>query len=176
MQAIGIILVLINVLTVAGPVVGVAIMYQDNLTELVVPPEVTRILNNTIAITEQTPLVKIVSFELNNATRTVTLTANFTNPLNCTLSLRSMSANVICKSHSYTLGQLTLGQEVDLPALEMTPVIAVCTWTGTAEIHLQMEHAGATSLDVILVGFAVNVNDMNMEMSEPIEIPNVPLT
>ncbi len=176
MQIIGLILVLINVGTIVAPVAGMAIVYQDHLTDLVIPPELTQILNNTIAVgQETTTLAKIVGVQFDNVTRTVTLTVDFTNPLNFTLTLKSFSADVECTLHHYPLGHLDLGNAVDLLAAETTQTIISCTWTESGESHFQTEHPGASSIDLNLVGLTVNVNDIIMQMSEPIGIPNVPI-
>lgn len=47
MQAAGVILVLINILTIAAPFAVVAITYQDNFSEVVVPPQVAQVMGET---------------------------------------------------------------------------------------------------------------------------------
>jgi hypothetical protein len=176
MQIIGLILVLINVGTIVAPIAGMAIVYQDHIESLVIPPELTQILNSTVAVgQESTTLAKIVGVEFDNASRTMALTVNFTNPLNYTLSLKSFAADVECTLHNYQLGHLELGNAFDLPAAETTQAIINCTWTQSGESHFQTEHPGATSIDLNLAGLTVNVNDITMQMSEPIGIPNVPI-
>ena len=174
-QILGILLVLINVATVVGPVTGVAIMYQGNMEELVIPPEMTQIINNTITVGQQTTLAEVVGAEFDNVSRKVTLTVNFTNPLNYTLTLKFLSADVVCALHNSTLGQIALSEQVSLPAAETTQAIIICNWTENAEGHIQAEHVGATSIDANLVGFTANVNDVTVETDEPIGIPNVPI-
>ncbi len=175
MQALGILLVLINVATIAGPVVGVAIVYNDNLTALVIPPELTQLLNSTIALGNQATLAQVVDLHIDNNSRIMTLTVDFTNPLNYTLSLNSFSANVECYEHNYPLGYLNLTNPIPLPAAQTTQVDFVCTWTSSAENHFQTSHPGATTIDLNLVGLVINVNDVNLAMSEPIEIPRLPI-
>ena len=175
MQILGILLVLINITTVVGPITGVAIMYQDHMEELVIPPEMAQMINNTITIGQQTTLAEVVGAEFDNESRTATLTVLFTNPLNYTLTLKSISADVVCALHDVTLGQIALSQEVELPAAGTTQAVLICNWLESAESHFQAEHPGATSIDVNLVGFTANINDITVQTDEPIEIPNVPI-
>ena len=45
MQAIGIVLLLISVGTIVGPVGAVVIMYHNDLTQLVIPPQIKDLMN-----------------------------------------------------------------------------------------------------------------------------------
>jgi hypothetical protein len=175
MQATGILLVLINVVTIAGPVVGVAVVYQNNLTELVVPPELTQVLNCSVTIGDQTNLAQVVNVQINNSSRTLTLTVAITNPVNYTLTLNSFSANVECSQHNFVMGSISLVNPVALPASQTTNVNFVSTWTAAAEDHFRTAHPGASTIDLNLVGLVVDVNGVNMSPSEPVGIPNVPI-
>jgi hypothetical protein len=48
MQALGLILILINVGAIVGPIAGVVLIYRNNLQDLVIPPEVQQIVGDTI--------------------------------------------------------------------------------------------------------------------------------
>ncbi len=175
MQVLGILLVLINVATIVGPVVGVAIVYQDNLTELVIPPELIQLLNSTVALGNQATLAQILDFSIDNNTRTLTLTVGFTNPLNYTLSLNSFSGTLECAQHNFFFGVLNLESPVALPAAQTTEVNLVCIWTSDAEAHFRSAHPGATNVDLNLLDLIINVNSINLALSQPVGVPNVPV-
>jgi hypothetical protein len=163
------------VLSIAGPVTGIAIVYQDNLTELVVPPELTNVLNNTFALGQQITLAKVIDMQLDNASCTVTLTVNFTNPLDCTLSLNLMSASVECASHNVVLGTVNSNDLGEVAPAESTIAVAVGIWTENGMTHVETEHAGATYMDLNLVGFTININSMEIILNEPLRLPDVPI-
>ncbi|MFB3888231.1 MAG: hypothetical protein ACE14S_01990 [Candidatus Bathyarchaeia archaeon] len=176
MQLLGLLLTLINVLTVAGPTIGVAVVYQSNLTELIIPQEVTQALNDTLTVTQQTNLAQIVNAEFDNTSRTVTLTVDFTNPVDDTLELKAFTGNVECATHGFTFGQANLGNEVALPPQETTQIIVTAAWTEDSENHLQAEHSEASTIDINITNLTVNINDVTTQLSDPVTMPNVPIT
>jgi hypothetical protein len=176
MQVIGLILILINIGAITAPLAGVAIVYQDHIQDVVIPPQITDMINSAVSLgVDPTTLAKIVAAEFDNASRLATLTINFTNPLNYTLNLKSLTAEIQCASHNYNLGQANLGTPIELPAIETTPVIIFCTWTQNAENHFQAQHPSESTINVNLVNFTVNFNDVYLQLSDPISIPNVPI-
>ena len=110
MQVIGIILILISVGTVVGPVGAVAIIYRNDLSQLVITPQIRDIINGN------SPIIPInnnpngdngdgsglsglmsptfVSAQVNEATHTFTGIFTITNTLNYDLTLNSFIANV----------------------------------------------------------------------------------
>ena len=176
MQWVSVILVLINVATIATPFAVVAVTYQSNLSELVAPPQITQIMDNTFA-GDQIQLPIFVGAAIDNVSRTAILTFNFTNPLNYNLTLKEVTADVQCSAHNSTLGNVYVDSlPVFIPAAETVQIKVVCAWTTQAETHFAAEHAGASSVDVSLVNLKINVNEIVIQMSEPIGIPNVPIT
>ena len=167
---------MINIVTITGPVAGVAIAYQDHISEIVVPPQVTQVLNDTFNMGQQGSLAEVVDAQFDNASRTLTLTVNFTNPLNYSLTLKSFCANVECSAHGYPLGQVNINEAGIIQPAEAILLTVFGAWTADGEAHIQTEHAGATSLDINLTGTVINMNDITIEITEPIEIPDVPIT
>jgi len=176
MDKIRLLLTLITLATIAGPVVGVVILYRNNLLGLVVPPEVTEIVSGTTFTEESLEPPKLVDSRYDVASRTVTLTFNFTNPLKFDLTLKSMSANVECAVHKVPLGDAALKNSVNIRAGETALITVLCTWTQDAISHFQSAHAGAKSIDVDLVGLTIDISGINIQMKERIHVPNVPIT
>jgi hypothetical protein len=176
MQIVGLLLLLINIGSITAPIAGIAIAYQDNIQEIVIPPQLTNVINSTISLgADPTTLVKFVAADFNNVSRTITLTVNFTNPLNYTLSLKSLSADVQCTAHNFNIGQFNLVQPVDLPGEQTTLVTVVCTWTESAENHYSLLHSGETTTDINLMYLTANVNDITMQLTDPISVPDIPI-
>ncbi len=175
-QALGIMLVLVNVLTIVGPVAGVALVYQDRWSELVVPPQISQMLTETSTMSQQTPLAQIIDARVDNESQCFIFTVNFTNPLNYSLALKVFSADVQCVLHEYSLGQVSNNStEAILPA-GTTQLTISGSWTMDGENHFAAEHLGEYTIDVRLTNVLINFNDITIELKEPIEIPNVPIT
>jgi hypothetical protein len=176
MQIVGILLLLLNIGTIAAPMAGVAIVYQDHIQDVIIPPQLTDMINNTISLgADPTTLVKFVAADFNNVTRTVTLTVDFSNPLDYTLRLKSLTADVQCAAHDFILGQFNLVYPIDLPGEQTTQVTLSCFWTENAENHYRIQHSGETTIDIELMYFTANVNDITMQLTEPISVPDVPI-
>ena len=186
MQAIGIILLLISIGTIVGPVGAVVVMYRDNLIQLVIPPQINDIINgngiNTITQDNGSSgpggfLAPVfVGAQIDNASRTFTVTVNFTNTFNLNLTLNGLSAGVECSQHNYPLGTISTNGVIEVLSGETTQITISGPWTQDAENHFTTEHAGATAIDVNLVNLTIDVNGITVQQSEPISVGSVPLT
>ena len=175
MQILGLMLVVINVLSIVGPVAGLAVVYGDRLVEVVVPPEVAQVFNSTFSVGQVGPLLSVAGAQSDNISRTLVLTLDVSNPLNCSLTLKAFDADVQCAGHQFLLGEVCLvGVEV-VPALGSASVVVDCVWTVDGEGHFVAKHGGEGSVDLLLVNVELNFNDVTVELSEPIEVPDVPV-
>ncbi|MCW4005582.1 MAG: hypothetical protein NWF04_03150 [Candidatus Bathyarchaeota archaeon] len=176
MQLIGVVLVLINIVTIVGPVAAVTVSYQDNLTELVVPPQMKEIVEETLSSEEPVfTLPTLVDYQVDTEARTVTLIINFTNPLNYDLNLTTFSADIQCTEHKFILGHASIPNELLMQGKQSTLITVEGFWTQEAETHFQTEHAGDKTIDVEIVNINVNVNGITIEPTDPIKIPNIPI-
>lgn len=174
MQTVGVILVILNILTIAAPIAVVAVNYQNNLSELVIPSEISQLMNNTFPSGLEVKLPTIVNVTSNNLTQTVTLTVNFTNPVNYNLTLKEITANIQCQNHNFSLGKANISEPTQIPALQTIQLIIFFNWTPEAENHFQSEHLGATSLAIKIVDLSVNMNEIMIQIPQtigPIEVP-----
>ena len=178
LNPLGALLVILNVVTILGPVAGVVIVYQNNLQGMVVPSQVQDLLtgNSTIFSGQNFTYPQFVSSTTNVESRTVTIVFNFTNPFDYDLMINSVTANIVCKEDNFTLGQASLAQPVDIPANQTVNLVVNCQWTQEAENHFATVHQGASSLDVTVTGLTINVNDITVTPSQSFDIPNIPLS
>lgn len=173
MQTLGAFLILLNVVTIVGPIAGMAIVYQNNLAELVFPPEVENIVSNITNTGRPIELPQFVNSTYNESSRTVSALFRFTNPFDLDLTINSMSVDVECTAHNFTLGHAALSNPVQLSAGETAIIIIVFTWTQVAENHFQTEHPGATSISVDLVNIVIDVSGISVEIPQRVSIPNI---
>lgn len=194
MQLLGILLILINVGAIAGPLAGVVIVYRDNLGEMVVPPEVQEIVDDTMTVftsgsTSSNPddpsnldEPGTVSFELpqymsssyDPVARTITAMFNFTNPLNFTMTINAVSADVKCHAHSVLFGNAAITNAVEIPPMETRDITVVFAWTETAQTHFLAEHASQTRINADLVNITVNLSGISIEIPETYNV-DIPL-
>jgi hypothetical protein len=192
MQALGLILILINVGAVVGPIAGVVIIYHSNLQEIVVPPEVQQIVGDTIkTLTLSSPnnppnpseggdssnvnleLPQYVSASFDPAARTVTTVFNFTNPFNASLAINALSADVECHAHGFLLGCAALSSPVEIPSMQTAEFTVVFTYSEAAQQHFQSEHAGQSTVNVDLKNITINISGITVETPETynVDIP-----
>jgi len=200
MQAISVVLVLISIGTIVGPMAGAVIMYRDNLSQLVVPPQINNLINgnsnskngnsnnnsdnsnvgsgnfgvgqNGGGFTTPT----LVSAQINIEAKTFTATVNVTNNFNYDLTINSFNATAESSQDHYQLGTISMDSPVTLPADQSSLVTASGTWTQQAVDYVQNNFAGAKSLNVDLANVAIDVNGITIQQTEPINVGDIPLT
>jgi hypothetical protein len=165
-------LILLNVIMLVGPVLGVVLVYQNNLKGMVITPQVENIMSDG-SFMGKIELPQFVSATPDLAGRTVTLVFKFTNPFNYDLMVKSISANIECSLHGFVLGNASLVQPTNIPAGATVELSILASWTEEAEAHFNAEHPGATNIDANVVGLKINVNDITVESDEayPISVP-----
>lgn len=189
MQLVGVILLLITIGTSVGPIGAVAVMYSDDLTQIVIPPEIEDILSGDSSLLA--PIVsgesgegdfniglimpEFVSSTFDIATRTFSVTVNVTNILNYDLTLNALSATVIATQGGAELATVQLSNPVTIPAGEWSMVTVSGIWTQAAEDYYY-NNPDASSINVTLSSAAIDVNGIVIQMSEPIVIGDIPLT
>ncbi len=183
MQVVGIILLLVSVGLVVGPVGAVVVIYQDDLSGLVIPPEIQNLMsgngsflldgsNNGDGISGLLNPV-FVSATADQASRTFTVTVNFTNNLNYDLTLNALNATAQDNQNHNQLATITLNNApVAMPSGETTQVTVSGSWTQQAE---QSYFEGQT-INVSLINVSINVNGIIVQPTESINVGAVQLT
>ena len=170
-----VITIAINVL----PIAGVLLMYRDNLLGLVVPPEINTVINDVV--TPGKPVEEsLVNFTFEGSqydaeSRRVTAEFAITNPLNVDLAVNSMSADVLCTEHGFSIGHGGISNPVDIGAGETATIGIEGTWTEEAINHFKTFHSGAENIDIGLTGLSIDVNGIVVETDELVEFPNFPI-
>lgn len=179
MDKVRVILILITVAIIIGPIAGTVLIYRNNLIGLVFPKELgspSNPSNNSVLdpIASFAP-PQYVNSTYDNATRSFSVTFNFTNTFPLPLSIKSMSCNVECTAHRFPLGAASLANPVQMNAGETVDVTMVGNWTEGAIDHFQTDHAGEKTTDVDLVGMTVDAGGVNLQLSNRQTVPNVPI-
>ncbi len=115
-----------------------------------------------------------VSSSYDEAARTVTAVFNLTNPLNMSLTVNVVSADVKCHAHLFMLGHASMPNPVDIPPAKTVELTVVFTWTEAAQEHILNSHAGEATINVDLVNISVNVSGITLDVPETYNI-DIPL-
>jgi hypothetical protein len=196
MQKLSIILVLISIGTMVGPIAGAVILYRDNLSQLVVPPQINNLVNGNNSnsnsgnnnsnvgsgnfgvgesdggITAPT----LVSEQINLEAKTFTVTVNVTNSFNYDLTVNSLNATVESSQDHYQLGTISLDSPITLVANQSSLVTVSGAWTQEAVDHVQNNFPGATSINVDLAYVTIDLNGIIIQQTQPINVGDIPLT
>ena len=175
MQILGLILVLINVGAIGAPLAAVAVVYQNNLFEIVVPPEAEEIVSDMIESGSELKLPEYESYSYDPASRTASVTFKVTNPLSVDLTVNSIAADVKCSNHNFALGHAALSNPAQLAAEETVTMTVVFAWTQEAEEHFLTGHIGEPNIDISLVNLVFDVSGITVETPEAITL-SIPTT
>ncbi len=175
MQMLGLVLILINIGAIAAPVAGAAIMYRDNLSALVVPPEMNQLIDETEAVGSQIQLPQFVNYTYDQVAKTVTVIFNFTNPFNLNVTINSLAADVVCNEHGVTLGRAGISNPVELNKNVTVFITTFFVWTADAENHFLTEHMGESSIGISLENIVVDISGITVETPSSYNIGNIPI-
>jgi hypothetical protein len=191
MQVVGILLTILSITLVVAPVGAVVIIYQNDLTQLVIPPQINGLINSegssflvnntgsgieggdSLVSNFITP--KFVSADIDNAANTFTVIVDVTNNVNYTFVLDTFSTDIRTTTDNYHLVTVELGNSVTLTPGGTSRVTIVGAWTDEAETHFINHYSGASTINVQLVNTTIQVNGISITLSDPITI-DVPLT
>jgi hypothetical protein len=137
MKKLKIILILLTIAITLTPIALEVLLYQDNLLDLIIPPQITNLVNSSSNSNEKSidgNSLLNPQFELpqpvgepqyNPETKTISYTFNFTNPLQTPIELDKLQAGMVSHNDGIFLGNVTInkplkldpGQTVDITAL-----------------------------------------------------------
>jgi len=168
MQLLGLVLILINIGAIATPIAGVVIIHSNDLSEIIIPPEVEEIITNTLNTEESIQLPQYVSSTYDTSTKTAKATFNFTNPYEFTLTLYTISADLQCTNHDIPLGHAALDDQVQINPEETEELTINFMWTQTAQTHFLNQHANEPNIDIDLENMQLDISGIDIEIPEQV--------
>lgn len=196
MQVLSVVLVLISIGTMVGPIAGAVIVYRDNLSQLVIPPQINSIINGNNNIGDNNnnngnvgsgnfgvgesgggfPTPTFVNAQINIEAKTFSVTVNVTNSFNYDLTINSLSATVESSQDHYQLGTISLDSPVMIVSGQTSLLTVSGQWTQQAVDHVQNSFPSAASINVDLANVTMDVNGITIQQTEPINVGDIPLT
>ncbi len=150
-------LLLLSIAIIALPLAGAVAYYNNNLTQLVMPPELQALLSgNDSQLFTPPKLQELTAFDPTK--QTVTFTFNVTNPLPNALTLHNITGALQCTEHNFLLGNVSLPQQATIPGSQTANVQATYHFTQEGILHIITAHLGQSSL-------SVNFADLTIELS-----------
>ncbi len=189
MQLLRILLILINIGIIVGPLIGVAIIYRNNLESLIVPPEVKETINtlsssdqnyssnnsgNSSQNNDNLEMPQYVNSSYNPTTKTLTAIFKFTNPFNFAITLNEVAADVRCHAHNFLLGHANLKNSIEIPAMQTVDITVVFVATNEAQQHFEEQHSDQSIVNVDLVNIVANVSGISVQIPESYNV-DIPL-
>ena len=171
MDKVRLLLTLITIAIIVVPIVGMLLAYQNNLLGLFIPPEINEIADDFMGGDGTNgaglePPTMVGEPEYNEATRTYSATFQFKNSFPVDLTIKSLSGNIVCYEHGFTLGNASLSKPVSIDAGETGTLTVLGTWTEEAISHFHTAHAGEDTVDVVLVDMAVDISGIQLQMDQ----------
>ena len=170
-------LTILSIAIIVGPIVGVVYAYRGNLAGLVLSPELKSLASGNYSASRFQPPIPVGQPTYDPVTNTFTFSFKFTNPLQNTISVENISANVICKDHRDFLAHVSINQPMTITPGETVTIDASGCWTQAALDHFKTYHCGPEDDDINVAFQNLNVNlaGIQVRMDELADAGWVPL-
>jgi hypothetical protein len=166
----GLVFILINVGAIATPIAGVVLAHSNNLSELIIPPEIEEVITKTTMTEESLQLPQYINSSYDLSTRIAHATFNFTNPFDFTLQINTISADIKCSTHDTSLGQAALNDQVQINEEETQELTINFMWTEAAEAHFLNEHFSEASIEIQLETIQLDISGINIAIPEQVTL------
>jgi hypothetical protein len=169
MDKIRLLLTLTTIAIVVIPIVGVLLTNQGNLLGLFIPPEVTDLANDLVGGDGEPglePPTLVGEPKYDEASRTFSVNFQYKNSFPFDITIKSLSGNIVCYKHGFTLGNASLSKPVSIDAGETGTLTVLGTWTPQAINHFDTMHEGEEFVDVVLVDMAVDISGIQLQMKQ----------
>ena len=165
MDKVKIALTILSILIIVVPLAAVTFLYRDNLSGLVVPPQVKSLVSGDSAgLQFQMPQL-VGQPQYDAQTGAVTVSFNFTNPLTNDVSIDKLSAEVQSDSGVY-LGNITLNQPIQILAGETSTINVSGVLSQNAISQIEAQNPGANGINISLTNLNANVAGVTVHMDQ----------
>lgn len=172
-------LTLLTVALIAGPILGVVLIYRDNLVGLVLPPDNqatpgltdSNLSNlNLTALESLQPIQPLSDPTYNQTTGTFSYPLNFTNPLSQTISIDHLSVDVMDVDNNATIGTISIPDPIQVNPGDS----AVLNITGNINQQVlnqfETQYGSGNNVNIALENLNVTVGGISLHLDQ---IPDV---
>jgi LEA14-like dessication related protein len=150
----------LSIVILVVPLVGILFAYSNNISGLVVTPEIKNFMSGDVSESQFQRPVPAGQPQYDPATGQYTFSFKFTNPLENTISVDRLSAEVYCKDHNVALGSVSMLQPITIQPGETVIIYASGTWTQQALEHFACYHCGLEDDDI-----NVSFKNLNIDLA-----------
>lgn len=141
-------LTILSIVIIVYPIAGAVYAYRDDLTGLVLSPELKILASGNYSASRFQPPILQGQPTYDLTTNTYTFSFKFTNPLQNTISFKNISADVVCKEHRDLLGCVLIDQTITIAPGESAVITSSGCWTQAALNHFKESHSGPQDDDI----------------------------
>ena len=179
MNKVKIFLTLLTIAIIVTPLAIEVLLYHDNLLGLIIPSEITDIVNgnndsnNSNGNSNGLDGLLNSQFELpqpvgdpqyNPATKTVAYTFNFTNPLQTPIEVNNLQAGIISHNDGFFLGNITIDKPLKLDPGQTADITALLILSDDAINYLRTKSETQSSINIDFADLNVNLAGIQVQL------------
>jgi hypothetical protein len=178
MKKLKIILILLTIAITLTPIALEVLLYQDNLLDLIIPPQITNLVNSSSNSNEKSidgNSLLNPQFELpqpvgepqyNPETKTISYTFNFTNPLQTPIELDKLQAGMVSHNDGIFLGNVTINKPLRLDPGQTVDITALGILSDEAINYLKSKSATQNSINLDFVYLNIDVAGIQIQLDK----------
>ena len=180
MKKVKIFLTLLTIAIVVAPIAVEVLLYHDNLFGLIVPAQITDIINDEgggTSIGNGNGLDSLLNsqFEMpqpvgepqyDPATKTVAYTFSFTNPLPTAVEVDDVRAGIVSHNDGFFIGNMTIDEPLKLDPGQTANITALLILSDDAITYLQTKSETQSSINIDLTDLNVNLAGLQVQLDK----------
>jgi hypothetical protein len=185
MKKLKLILLLLTIAITITPIAIEVLLYQDNLVDLIIPPEIANVVHSNNSNEKSIDGNNLLNpeFELpqpvgdpqyNPETKTISYTFNFTNPLQTPLEFDKLQAGLVSHNDGFFLGNITINQPLILDPGQTVDITALGILSDEAIDYLKSQSATQNSINLDFVNLNVDLSGIQLQLDKQ-NIGNIPI-
>ena len=186
MKKLKIFLTLLTIAIAVTPIVIEVILYGDNLIDLIIPPEITDIINgNSNSNVDNNNFNNLLNsqFELpqpvgepqfNPETKTIAYTFNFTNPLQTPIEVDKLQAGIISHNDNFFIGNLTIDKPIKMDPKQTSNITAIVKLSDDAINYFNSKSETQNSINLDFVNLNVDLAGIQLQLEKQ-NIGDIPI-
>jgi len=181
MNKVKILLTLLTIAITVTPIVVEVLIYRDNLLGLIIPPEITDLINgdnnSSNSIGNNNVIDKLLNsqFELpkpvgdpqyDPETRTLSATFSFTNPLQTPISIDKVSSGIVSHDDGFFIGNLTIDEPIRLDPGQTADITITSILSDDAIDYLKDKAEDQDSINIDLIDLNVDLAGIQVQLDK----------
>ena len=181
MKKIKIFLTLLTIAITVTPIVIEVLIYHDNLLNLIIPPEVTDLINGNNNSSNSNINSNFIDSLLNSdfelpqlvgeprydqETKTLTATFSFTNPLQTPISVDKLSSGILSHNDGVFLGNLTIDNPINIDPGETVNITAEALLSDESVNYLKAKSENQNAINIDLIDLNVESAGVKVQLEK----------